>query len=313
MTAVFTQSLMNYDGGSISNNTPSFRNFVSAWSSMFSQSGWVNMEVSGTVNPTVVEAVAGGFEAGYQVWRFDDVLHYSGYPVYVRVGYGSYQLQKASLSFQVGFNQNNSGSVGTGVNGIGSTPSIRIFTENGSNGVLYNHRMCCISGSDLVAIMADNQTNAAPAFCVERTKNTYGQSTTDGIVIYTATPFGTTGEGWRQSSLMYNQNLSIVQPGVETLPTYLIGSNQAGAINNTITVGMFIPMLSSSFGYPSRMLGLINSTLLTNDALHTITLFNTSSQYFISSNTAPARNDGWRRGQGTTAETNNLRYIIRYE
>jgi hypothetical protein len=159
---------------------------------MFTQSGWINTFASGTVNPdTVTYPSYGVANSVYQVWRFNDDLHNNGgKPVFIKVGYGPHStffgFSSMAMYFTVGFGHNGSGSLLTG-----STPTLLAVSDNGGGGTsLFTHRMCCISGSDLVGVVRDaftdsitNVNNVMGIFLVERTKDKNGNSTGDGVVL----------------------------------------------------------------------------------------------------------------------------------
>lgn len=330
MTVIVTQSLFSSASVLASNNV-AFRDFVSTWTNVFSASGWINNNASGSINPSTVNAVSNNTIAGYQVWGFNDTLHNNGYPVYVKVEYGCGADQQSrntncGLWLQAGFMHNGSGSINpTGVNGVGSTPRGSGFFARGANNATVRRsiRFCCISGSDAVGLMGDDSANdpgggtVMGAFSVERTKDANGNSTNEGIVVSymqgpTYNPSSDAGGRFASSHIFYKYNTASYVPVEESIPNYIL-SNGHGAYANNVTLGMFIPILSSSFGYPSRMLGIVNGSSLTQNATHTMTLFGTSSTYFISNNTAPNDINTSQRGAGRADTTGNFRFIMRYE
>lgn len=280
MTVIVTQSRLASSG----NQHDIFREFVSAFTNMFTQSGWVNTEASGTINPTTVSASnVTNAVMGYQVWRFNDTLHNSGFPVYVKMEWGSpTSAAYSGFWLSAGFWHNGSGSIcPSGVNGIGCTPRIALFSA-GSGNTLYTHRVCCISGSDLVGLVNEN---SAP-FVVERTKDMNGQSTNEGIVVHIAN--GLTNNWYYNSThLLYSYNTASYTPPTETVSNYILSTGHAVA-NNNLTLGFLIPVVSSSFGYPSRMVGIITANSLTINASHTLNLFGTQSVYYVPNYSIPA-------------------------
>lgn len=297
-----------------SGNTPAFREFVGVLTEMFSASGWINTNAVGSINPSTVDSPNYNTIAGYQVWRFNDTLHNSGYPVYVKTEYAAGTqpywwggVANTILYITVGFQHDGSGSIATGnVVGVGSTPRIGVLNAGGENSVYYSHRMCGISGGDLVGIVADTYSDVACTFHVERTKDINGNATTEGVVVSGIDKYY---NAYRQSYLLYGPDSGSQTPPLETAPTYILAA-RSGVYDNNLTIGFHIPLLSSSFGYPSRMLGYINGNTLANGVTHLIPLYNTSSLYYVSSNTY-ANNTSVRGRNGS--ETGTFRYIIRYE
>ena len=172
MTVIVTSSFMA--SGSVTANTGNFRDFVSTWTTMFSQSGWVNTNASGSINPATVSASAAGGISGYQVWAFNDSLHNSGYPVYVKIEYGTpgATTQRTGFWISAGFTHDGSGSINpTRADGVGSTPRGSGIAIEVTTNTSYTHRLCCISSSDAVGMVASTLSNGAGVFTVERTKD----------------------------------------------------------------------------------------------------------------------------------------------
>lgn len=312
MTINVTQSLMNWSN-TVSSNTTNFREFVSRWTDLFSLSGWVNTNASGSIDTASVAATGNNVIAGYQVWRFNDTLHNNGFPVYVKVEYGGGAVSSgtnssAGLWLSVGFRHDGTASISqTGVNGVGSTPrgvGIYVIGDPSTRRTL---RLCCISGSDTVGIMGEDSTSTNnSAFSVERTKDINGNSTNEGVVV----SYMNTHGGWfRTSHMLYSYSTSSYVPVEDTIPNYIL-SNGHASYGNDVTLGMFIPILSSSFGYPSRMLGIVNGSSLTQNTTHILNLFGTSSVYFIHSSAGPNGSGGNR---GRSDDSGNFRWIMRYE
>lgn len=309
MTTFVTQSRILWSS-TPSNNTDQFREFINAMTYLFSASGWINTNAVGSIDSVTVGPPGGlGVISGYQVWAFNDQLHYSGYPVYVKVEYGSGDSTgRNTLYVSIGFQHNGSGSIATGdVIGVGSTQRIVISNVGGAGSTAtYTHRMCCISGSDLVTIIADDYANAGCPLVVERTKDVNGNATTEGVFII---GYNQTAGQYRESFLWYGPNSASQTPPLETAPTYILAA-RSGVYQNNLTVGFLLPMLSSSFGYPSRMLGYINGNTLANGVTHLIPTYGTSSLYYVSPNTFA--NTIGVRGRNAS-EGGTFRYIIRYE
>lgn len=315
MTVITSSSRLTYTWDSAAaNHTRNWREFVTVFTGMLSQSGWVNTNASGSIDPP--NAVAPGYNgnSGYQVWRFNDDLHNAGYPVFIKVEYvgGLFHVQfnaiYTNVVLSVGFNHNGSGSLSPTV-GIGSTPRLTIFqsASPGDPELYFTHKICCISGSDLVGIIADNLTAAACPFYVERIKDKNGNSTTQGVILGGYERYSNV---YRETALFYGPNSGSQIPQIETLPRYLIAT-RTGANENNLTLGFLVPMLSASSGYPSRMLGYVYGSALTQNTTHTFPLFGTQSTYFVSSNTFA--NDTTVRQRASANETGQFRYFIRHE
>jgi hypothetical protein len=285
----------------------------------FSASGWINTEASGSINTASVSASAAGAVAGYQVWRFNDDLHNTGgKPVFVKVEYGSPYSPSAGrpgIWLSVGFTHNNSGSI-LSVNNTntGVTPRLATITGAGAVSTRYTHRLCCISGSDMIGIIRETVGDIPGIFLVERTKDKNGNSTGDGIILSVS--------GYRndanvvqylQTYLPYQLSSSF-RPATENILNY-ISSNTQTSFDNKVPVSMILPMLNSNFGYPSKMLGIVRSGVLTQDNTYTIITAESSSIYFVSANNAflnQASDATYTRIRGRIDAT-NFRWVIRSE
>lgn len=313
MTLIVTSVVVPGDPSTLSNNNTSFRSFVTSWTTIFSQSGWINTNASGSINTSSTAASTVGGISGYQVWRFNDELHNSGYPVYIKIEYGNpgTAWDEAGFWINVGPMHNGSGSISpTGANGVGSTPRGVGVTATGdgtgAGGASRTVRTSCISGSDFVGILGENSNSAeASFFCVERTKDINGNPTNEGIVVMHT---NASKNNFRSSYWGYNYT-SNHNPTQETYPNYIL-SRRYAIHDSNLTIGMLIPMVASSFGYPSRMLGLVQQSGLASQSAHQLNLFGTSSTYWVSSvNTA---NNTTLQGRASGGAF-NFRWIMRYE
>lgn len=306
MTAIVSSSLLSYSTPAV--NTTNFRSFVSVVTGMLSQSGLINTNASGSIDPTTVSASSTANQiVGYQVWRFNDSLHNSGYPVFIRLEYGAPNSTVYSgVWINVGFMHNGSGSINpSGVNGVGSTPRIAVSVAGSELG-LFDHRICCISGSDVVGILRDNTDGNGAAFSIERTKDINGNSTTDGIVVHVLNALPTSY--YKSTHLLYSYNTSSYTPPTESVANYVLANGHTVS-NNAMTIGMLVPVVSSSFGYPSRMLGIVQGSALAQGASHVIPFFGTASQYYVSPSVA-GQGIGTRNRRDSTP---SYRVILRSE
>jgi hypothetical protein len=288
MTLIVTSSLLCTNVAAA--NTASFRDFVSRVTDMFELGGWVNTNCFNTINTASVQPPSGsGSIMGLQVWRFNDWWHNSGSaPVFVRVEYGNTTndgtARSCGIFLSAGFTHDNSGNVGP-ADGIDRTvrQSGLAYTANtAASGTFYTHRTCIISGGDASIILYnDLATVMSPAF-IERTKDVNGNPTNEGIILGT---YNVGAVGARQQSLLYSQSAG-QPPVIETYWNHIASGRNGSAYATNLAISMVIPMLKYGYGYPSRMMGFIRADDLPNNTLHTISMFGTSSTYFVSSNTS---------------------------
>jgi hypothetical protein len=289
MTVIVTASLMMPStGGTVA--TESFRSFVKVIGDSFAQAGWIDTNAVGALNTGSITPPPGALarSMGYQVFQMNDTLHNTGYPVFTRIDYGnaSSTANLTSIAFTVGFTHDGSGSVGGVALGYNNTGNSAMYTSIGAvavSGTLYDHRICVISGGDMGIILANNfATNATFGF-VERTKDVFGNPSTDGIIVG---QWDDAAPAYRQSYLMYNQSSSGQAPSPETFQNYVHSGQATSVADNFLSVGLFIPMVSYGPHNPLRMMGFTKASDLPTNATHTLEVYNTASTYFVSANTA---------------------------
>ena len=153
----------------------------------------------------------------------------------------------------------------------------------------------------------DGANRTTGVVSLERTKDINGQSTNEGIVVNILNGLTSNNGFTNTSHLLYSYNTSYVVP-TEDVANYILSNGHVVA-NNNLTIGFLIPVISSSFGYPSRMLGIVQSSSLASGISHTLNLFGTQSVYYVS--TATSINTTVTRNRRDTAAT--YRWIMRYE
>lgn len=296
MTFIVTSSLLQPNGAPISALSESFANFVKVVRDSMVEAGWVDTEAWGSINTGSVMPPRGSSttqidtpytgRGGYHVFRMNDTLHSQGYPVYIRFDYGTpLNGYHYGIQMTLGFTHNGSGSVGGPTRGLNNTfdSAIAIDPGSGVSGSLYDHRFCIISGGDMGMLLANNFAgNAAFAF-VERTKDVNGNNTNEGVVIGTRS---ISQNNVRQSYLMYAQTGSGQLPIPETFFNVIHSQNTVAKDNENLPIFPIIPMVSYGPHNPLRMFGFVKSGDLTLDSTHPIIMYNTSSNYFVSENTA---------------------------
>lgn len=292
MTVIVTSSLLSLQFNvAAAAQSESFSSFVNSIAGAFVAAGWVDTNAFGSINLSQITPPGVDVRSvGYQVFRMNDALHNAGYPVYIRVDYGSPTPSniRAGLPITVGFTHDGSGSVGgsniaSGYNNTGNTNMHISVGQVATSGSLYDHRICIISGGDMGIIIGNNFTGEATFGFVERTKDSNGNPTTDGVIVGT---FVASNNTFRQSYLMYNETGSVQAPNPETAANVVLSGLAASAADNNLSAGMIIPMVSYGPHNPLRMVGFTKSSDMTGNTTHALDIYSTSSIYFVSSNTA---------------------------
>jgi hypothetical protein len=204
---IYTNSIL----GATTQHTESFRQFISGTESIFAHMGWVNMNVSGTVNfevvnpPTAVSQVR-----GYSVWRMDDIYQ-ADYPIYARIEYRSNVsfVNRFTLALQIG----------TAVDGIniGGVRTTNRTLDSSAGTIVVGYNMIYASGDAgriAVAINPEWQVQAAPAhtngekfFYIERGRLPNGDINPQRAVVGALTPNdgGTNLNGRIEEIVMFNR------------------------------------------------------------------------------------------------------------
>lgn len=136
---------------------------------------------------TVAKPAAGNTKQGYEVYRFSDALHSGGYPVFIRIDYGS---GAAATSPAVWI------TIGPSTDGAGTITGLNIAASQvpmgGASTAAGASRISADTNRLLVALATDHSTaNAGLLFSVERTHDASGTDTNEGLLfIYSSTTAG---------------------------------------------------------------------------------------------------------------------------
>ncbi len=156
---------------------------------------WVNTADTGQVDLSTMTVSAGAnVKVGYKIYRMADALQATT-PIYMKVYYGSGATNIPAIHVSFGTGTNGAGTLtGTTVAEfiVGPQTAPTAGSPDGSGN--YNH-LFSGSTSSFGMITSDNAVGTSQAyFFVERTKDTAGEDTTDGIIFtwwhYTASTSG---------------------------------------------------------------------------------------------------------------------------
>lgn len=161
-------------------NDADFRNWGQGIAAQLTAIGIVKAADTGQIDwSTVLKPTTAGF-AGYEIWRFNDTLQATK-PVFIKIEYGvTSGIDRPNLRITVGTGTNGAGTLTGGV----TTP----FSFSTSSKNIGNTLPSFCSGSSSRLNLFTNHDVSNPAFYmgvfVERTKNSAGQDTPDGIVVF---------------------------------------------------------------------------------------------------------------------------------
>lgn len=168
-----------------------FRAWGSWISAQLAASGWVKTDDAGPIDWAMVTRPTTANEVrGYEIWRMNDALEAEA-PVLLKIEYGSgaNNGNQPCIWITVGGASNGTGSL------VGVTSTRTAVRSYGTNGT--DLQQCIASGGPgrfqcamFFAGVSQHQYNAW-WLSIERTKNASGRDTTEGVLIASATDYGT--------------------------------------------------------------------------------------------------------------------------
>jgi hypothetical protein len=229
-----------------------FRLWADFISDVFAAAGWVQTSDTGQINLTTVTAPgATNTKRGYQIWRMDDTLQATA-PVYLRIDYGSSSgaATQPGIWLTIGTGSDGAGAItGTIFNGTSTTaPTI---TSAGDTTSRNNYG----SGSTNRVMVALHTMagSAGTSFGIERTKDSSGNDTATGLLIWmqhsssiaftfpaawsTAATFNNT----HQNVLMY-MPFSGTQPPTITGLAYILANANPSVFGSDVGFGVPVPL-----------------------------------------------------------------------
>jgi hypothetical protein len=229
----------------VANDTDAhFRAWAKEVHDMLTAAGWVNTADTGQINlATVVKPAAASTSQGYEIWRMADSLQ-SLYPVFMKIEYGSAASSSNNPAIWI--------TVGTASDGAGTlTGIVSTRKTNGCAAYTTAAKNAFMSGSTsrfAVALGADNQdANSALYFGVERTKQTDGTDSNEGVhvVSLSSRDPGIVGELFWHMAIPFSGSIPNVESfGSGDMPT---NSSQTTAILGSDT---FVFSIRPSLFYP---------------------------------------------------------------
>ena len=188
---------------------------------------------SGEINWTTVTApTVGNTSAGFEVYRFNDALH-TTHPVYIRLDYCSASIVTLyAIRVTIGKGVDGSGNI---TNVLQST--INTLVGNGSPAAASN---CYISNGDSSGIVISLQPDTSSLggfFCLERSRNSVGQPTGDGLMFSCQT---NTSATHINRFIAYNLETTLAADSTGLFACPLSLATDVGVTNGT--VAQFFPV-----------------------------------------------------------------------
>lgn len=199
--------------------------------------GWTQTADTGQINlATTTRPLAAGTLVGYEVWRMNDALQATK-PVFARVEYRSgggtqHQFLLAIL-------------LGTGSDGAGNiTGSLRaaIYAGGGNNSI--TDMQCFGSAASnriTLAMGLSGSTSTTLALALERTKDSTGADTGDGLIMFRRDGGGGAAENYSQVI-----PFGAVAPTEEAGVQFILSTNNPTTYTGDQGVGLMIPMLGAA-------------------------------------------------------------------
>lgn len=171
-------------------NDADFRSWGSGIAAQLAAVGMVQTADTGQINWGSATRPAAGAYAGYEIWRFNDEIHLTAAPVYLRIQYGttSGAQDRPALRVQTGVSTNGAGTLGTQTS---TTYTVEVNNSKGAGAMLYSYA----SGDGGRLTLATNidlsSSNFGMLICLDRTRGTNGVPTAEGLLKYTQSTFST--------------------------------------------------------------------------------------------------------------------------
>ena len=188
---------------------------------------------SGEINWTTVTApTSGNTSAGFEVYRFNDALH-TTHPVYIRLDYCS---ASAVTLYTIRV------TIGKGVDGSGNITNVLQSAINTliGTGIPAAASNCYISNGDSSGIVISLQPDISSHggfFCLERSRNSVGQPTGDGLMFSCQT---NTSATHINRFIAYNLETTLAADSTGLFACPLPLSTDIGVTNGT--VAQFFPV-----------------------------------------------------------------------
>lgn len=257
-----------------------FKNWAQAISTAFSSSGWTQTSDTGQVNwSTVTLPTSGNFV--YEIWQPGDALQTGSTKLYVKIKYGTSSGSPAGPRIQVQLSTATDGSGNpTGLTSSNFELGTSSMTGGGSV-VTYD---CYFSGdTDRIGVLMW-RSYSAPApmgFVIERTKNTDGTNSSDGVTIVPVAASGS-GSTLSQVTIVFGVATAI-QNSSRSFTALTDFNNASGAFNNNIPITPVFPTYGK-YGNPMTEIALVHNQDVSEGCQFTSTLYGATRTYIATGN-----------------------------
>lgn len=204
--------------------------------------GWTNTGDTGQVNLATVTAPAGAnTQQGYKIYAMADTLQ-ATYPVYLRVAFGSGAAANTpGLWITIGTGSDGSGNITGTLFSPAATPTVSANVNSATASNSYGS-----ADTNRIQIALFVQTTArALVFSIERSKDSNGDDTGDGLIVL-----------WNTVQAAINESRYIIyaggsQPPMESGLQFILSGSNPSSFGSDVGVGVHIPIkgISQQPGY----------------------------------------------------------------
>jgi len=267
-------------------STANFKNWGQAISSALSSSGWTQTTDTGQVNWSTVSVPASGVFV-YEIWQPGDALQTGATAYYVKINYGTSSGSPAGprLQIQIGTGTDGSGNL----TGITSTNFESSATNNPGKGSILTYPSYFSGDTTRFHMILWMWVGAVPGpsmYSIERTYNTDGTQSSDGVSIVMAGNNGTVTNRGQQTVAF---GLGAAQQSAASSYIQLSDFNNAsGSFNGTIPVSPCFPQYGK-YGSPMTGVAFVHTQDVAEQCLFTATLYGATRTYMATGNAVVAQ------------------------
>jgi hypothetical protein len=263
--------------------------------------GWVVTADTGQTLPSALAIPAGNVKAGYRIYRMADALQATS-PVFMRIDFGaSANSVVPGFWVTIGTGSNGSGTI-TGIlfnGGVVGTPTV---ANSGNSVTALNSYGSASTGRATMAIGVGTNNATSLIFCIERTKDSLGADTGDGLLLL-----------YNSVTSAINSSRYIImaggtQPALESPSYILTASNPSQTFApGDIGVGVVIHMKGIA-QQPGANMMIVNSADVAAEGSFSLTLYGATRTYQHCNAIPP-----YKALAGSGGIDTNARCCIRYD
>lgn len=236
--------------------------------------GWVKVTQTGEANPaTILHPTVANTKQGFRVYRMNDALQ-STRAVFIRVDYGSGNSAAIpGIWLTIGTGADGAGGI-TGPGGAPALPAKQYAGNTSSTGAVST--WASADTNRFCAVFFAASTNVGWfAIGVERTKDSNGQDTTDGLIVM-GNGAATAGGVMDQSQIVDLVNVS--QPPADSGLNYVLARQNPSTFSSNIGVSLIIPFKGAA-QQPGMNFAIVRTSDFSTGAQFNLTVYGSVRTY----------------------------------